>query len=353
MKKLMALILALGFLVLGSGALYGFLFVTSSAGNDNTPILFDVAPGSSFSKVSRQLHEKGIISDARLFSLYARLSGAATSLHVGEYQLSPTMTPREILSVLADGKSVVHLVTFPEGYSLHEMTMVLNDKWSGRGDEFLVAARDKSLIKKLLKIDALSFEGYLFPDTYSLTKYTTAKEIIQMMYSRFEKAYAEVISQSNKKNMDRHAHVTFASVVEKETGAPSERPMISSVFHNRLNKKMRLQSDPTIIYGHWVKTGEYLKNIRRKHITAPSDHNTYTVKALPIGPVSNPGKESLSAALNPVESPYLYFVSRNDGTHVFSKTLKEHNAAVRKFQLNEKARQGKSWRDLNKKKKAN
>ena len=261
------------------------------------------------------------------------------------------MTPREVLDVLAEGKSVIHLVTFPEGYNLYEMTQTLNDKWEGRGDEFLEAARDKGLIKELLKLDAISFEGYLFPDTYSLTKYTSAKEIIKMMVNRFNKTYEEIISEESKLKMDRHDHVIFASVVEKETGAPEERPMISSVFHNRLRKKMRLQSDPTIIYGHWVKTGEYLKNIRRKHIKAPTAHNTYSVKALPIGPVSNPGKESLRAALNPVESDYLYFVSRNDGTHVFSKTLKQHNAAVREWQLNRKNRQGKSWRDLKKRKK--
>ena len=351
MKKLLALILALGFLAIGSGAVYGFIFVTTAAGDSSDTILFDVPPGSSFSKVSYQLHKEGIIRDARLFSLYARLTGSATSLHVGEYKLSPDMTPREVLDVLAEGKSVIHLVTFPEGYNLYEMTQTLNAKWEGRGDEFLEAARNKSYVKEILKMDAISFEGYLFPDTYSLTKYTSAKEIIKMMVNRFNKTYDEIVAEESKLKMDRHDHVTFASVVEKETGAPEERPMISSVFHNRLRKKMRLQSDPTIIYGHWVKTGEYLKNIRRKHIKAPTAHNTYSVKALPIGPVSNPGKESLRAALNPVESDYLYFVSRNDGTHVFSKTLKQHNAAVREWQLNSKNRQGKSWRDLKKRKK--
>ena len=350
MKKLVALILALGFLVVGGGAVYGVLFVTTSAGDSTETTLFEVPPGSSFSKISYQLQQKGIIRNARLFSLYARLTGSTTSLHIGEYKLSPSMTPGEILIVLAEGKSVVHQITFPEGYNLYEMKLALNNRWTGKGDEFLKAARDKELIKELLGRDAVSLEGYLFPDTYSLTKHTTVKELIRLMVKRFDKTYEEIVSQSSKLKMEKHDHVTFASVVEKETGAPEERPLISSVFHNRLRKKMKLQSDPTIIYGHWVKTGEYLKNIRRKHIRAPSDHNTYTVKALPVGPVSNPGRESLIAALNPVESEYIFFVSRNDGTHVFSKTLKEHNAAVREWQLNRKNRQGRSWRDLKKRK---
>src|SRR5690606_38485143 len=138
-----------------------------------------------------------------------------------------------------------------------------------------------------------------FPDTYQITKYTSMDELVKLMVAKFEVAYAEVLSGKNKVDMEKHQHVTFASIVEKETGAAEERAVIASVFHNRLKKKMRLQSDPTIIYGHWAKTGEYLKNIRKMHIMSSTDHNTYTIKALPIGPVSNPGKEAMVAALNP------------------------------------------------------
>ena len=140
-------------------------------------------------------------------------------------------------------------------------------------------------------------------------------------------------------------------MIEKETGAPEERPLISSVFHNRIKKGMKLQSDPTILYGIFDRTGVYPKNIRKKDILEKTRYNTYSVPGLPYGPIANPGLESLKAAVNPVVSDKYYFVSRNDGTHVFSATLKQHNLAVNKFQRNRKARQGKSWRDLKKKKK--
>jgi UPF0755 protein len=146
--------------------------------------------------------------------------------------------------------------------------------------------------------------------------------------------------------------ITLASVVEKETGAPEERPVIASVFHNRLKKGMRLQSDPTILYGMLMKTGVMTKNIRKKDILAQTPYNTYTVRALPIGPIANPGKEAIKAVLNPGNTDFLYFVSRNDGTHVFSKTYEDHNKAVKAYQLNHRARKGKSWRDLKKRSKA-
>jgi UPF0755 protein len=147
--------------------------------------------------------------------------------------------------------------------------------------------------------------------------------------------------------MPRHEHVTLASIVEKETGAPGERPMIASVFHNRLKKSMRLQSDPTIIYGILDQNGgEPVKNITKQDIITTTPYNTYKIEALPVGPIANPGKESLLATLNPAESDNFYFVSRNDGTHIFTKTYEEHSQAVRTYQLDPKMREGKSWRDL-------
>jgi UPF0755 protein len=168
------------------------------------------------------------------------------------------------------------------------------------------------------------------------------------MYDYFQENITAA-NQNAKIQMRVHDQVTLASVIEKETGAQGERQVISSVFHNRLNKKMKLQSDPTILYGILVETGVLKKNITKSDIHRPTPYNTYTVKALPMGPIANPGREALRAAVNPVESNYLYFVSRNDGTHVFSETYGNHNNAVKKFQLERKNRVGKSWRDLKKK----
>jgi UPF0755 protein len=165
------------------------------------------------------------------------------------------------------------------------------------------------------------------------------------MVSRFKAAIEEVNKDAPIK-MDRHEQVTLASVIEKETGAPEERARISSVFHNRLVKGMKLASDPTIIYGMWVESHVRAKNLHHSDVVRPTPYNTYAVKGLPYGPISNPSKEALRAAVAPEKTDYLFFVSQNDGTHYFSKTDKEHLAAVKRYQLNAKAREGKSWRDL-------
>jgi UPF0755 protein len=166
------------------------------------------------------------------------------------------------------------------------------------------------------------------------------------MVKRFLFVFGEVLPQSHVQGWTRHQIVTLASIIEKETGAPEERPLISSVFHNRLLKKMRLQTDPTVIYGKAEKSGKIEINITRADLLTPSRYNTYVIPALPPGPIANPGKEALLAAVNPAASGYLFFVSQNDGTHVFSEDYSAHNRAVQKFQLDRKAREGKSWRDL-------
>lgn len=212
---------------------------------------------------------------------------------------------------------------------------------------FLKRVRDPQYTQNLIGEPASSLEGYLFPETYNYTKYTSLDELIRAMVSRFQAVYRDV-SKDYKGPLSRYQVVTLASVIEKETGAPQERELISSVFHNRLKKGMRIQSDPTIIYGYWVETGEPLRNIRKSDIRRPTPYNTYTVKALPIGPVANPGREALRAAMFPADSEYFYFVSRNDGTHIFTTNYKDHLQAVKDYQLNRSAREGKSWRDLSK-----
>jgi UPF0755 protein len=190
-----------------------------------------------------------------------------------------------------------------------------------------------------------TLEGYLYPDTYFFNKTISPEDMTRQMVRKFFSVWSkEFDTRATQLGMTRHQVVTLASIVEKETGAPNERPMISSVFHNRLKKHMRLQSDPTTIYGIWKR---YKGNIHKRDLLESTPYNTYTVAALPVGPISNPGVEAIRAALHPAESPYLFFVSHNDGTHEFTKTFGEHTAAVKRFQLDPKAREGKSWRDLN------
>ena len=170
------------------------------------------------------------------------------------------------------------------------------------------------------------------------------------MVKRFLFVYHEAVPQNEVPGWTRHQIVTLASIIEKETGAPEERPLISSVFHNRLKKGMRLQTDPTVLYGKAERVGSFAINITTEDLRTPNRYNTYTIYGLPPGPIANPGREALSAVLAPAESTYLYFVSQNNGTHIFSSDYEAHNKAVKHFQLDPKAREGKSWRDLSKKK---
>ncbi len=322
------------------------VFVASPApqAGQQEVITIDVPRGSTLTAVSFELRKHGLIKNPRLFRLYARIKGQSHSLKVGEYEISRGDHPKKILEILSSGKSKLYSITFPEGANIFEMASALDRTKLFSGLEFLKKARDSNYVSSLLGEPYSSLEGFLFPETYNYTKYTSLDELIRSMVRRFEVVFNEV-SQGYNGNLSKFQIVTLASVIEKETGAPEERELISSVFHNRLSKGMRIQSDPTIIYGYWVETGEPLRNIRRSDIVRATPYNTYTVKALPIGPIANPGLEALRAAMFPAQSNYLFFVSRNDGTHVFTTSYKDHQRAVRDFQLNPKAREGRSWRD--------
>jgi UPF0755 protein len=329
----------------------GFSFL--SAGAQPSPgveRVFEVLPGEGFYKVANRLEAEGLVTSAFRFKILAKVSGQQGSLRVGEYAVKTDMRPFEILSVLSSGKSIERKITFPEGYNMFEMSDVVEKSGMAHRGEFLAAVKNKQLIQELLGEALPSLEGYLFPETYLYTKYTPVESLVRNMVARFKENYSSIGHDPKTSGLTRHQLVTMASVIEKETGAPEERPLIASVFHNRLKQKMKLQSDPTIIYGIWVDSGVYKNNITREDILRPTPYNTYTVPALPAGPIANPGRESLAAVINPATSNFIFFVSKNDGTHTFSATLREHNSAVQQFQLNSAARAGKSWRDLKQKK---
>ncbi len=330
-----------------------FRFLAAGPGKANEQVVFDVANGLTFGQIAGQLEAKGLILDKFKMRILAKLSGQGSRVKRGEYALNRAMTPQEILGILVSGKSILYPVTFPEGANMFDMAIILESKGLYKAEEFLKACRDKKLAQRLLGIEVSSLEGYLFPETYNLTKFTPLHEFLSSMVENFKKNWAALEAQGNAApvNLARHELVTLASVVEKETGAPEERPLIASVFYNRMKKNMRLQSDPTILYGLWLETGSFKQNIKKDDILHATRYNTYTVPRLPFGPISNPGRESLAAVLKPATSEYLYFVSRNDGTHIFTRTYEDHIKAVQGFQLNPAAREGKSWRDLKKNKK--
>lgn len=351
-KTILVLIIAVVALLSAVGAgvgyfVYDFTHTRPSAVAQD--VVYEVEPGKAFNTIAKDLENKGLVRNATIFSLWARFKGERSKVKVGEYLLRTNMLPEEILQTLVSGKSIARSFTVSEGLSIYEIADLYEKEGFGTAAEFLVWARDPKLIQSLLGEPGESLEGYLFPETYMLTKYTDTKTLISNMVKRFLYVYNEVIAQSEIKGMNRREIVTLASIIEKETGAPEERPLISSIFHNRLNRKMKLQTDPTIIYGKAEKLGKIVINITRADLLTPTRYNTYVIDGLPPTPIANPGREALLAAVKPAASNYIFFVSKNDGTHVFSEDYKAHQKAVQSFQINAKAREGHSWRDLKKK----
>lgn len=334
--------------VVGAFAGYVHLFFWSAASTSSEVVFHDVVAGDSIQKISQELHEKGVVRDSHLFWLTMRIHRVGARLKKGEYSFRKNMTPAEVIEILTSGRSIGRNFTISEGLNLFEISELFEKQGFGSQNDFLQAAMDRERIFTLLGEHLPSFEGYLYPETYQLTKHMQPQALVTKMVEKFLKSYEPLEGQALRKGWKRKDVVTLASIVEKETGAPHERPIISAVFYNRLKKGMKLQTDPTIIYGKALDLGRVVLSITRADLRAPHPYNTYHIYGLPPTPIANPGFESLKAALNPADTPYLYFVSQNDGTHIFSETYEGHQKAVREHQMNPKARQGKSWRDLKK-----
>ncbi len=348
MKKVLGLLI-IGAAVVVAGA--AFIYQNKMSYELSKDMEFTVGEGEGFYAVIRKVRAQEPKISFKAARVYLKLNKLENSLKLGDYSFKKGSSLEEVIQDFAAGRVVKYKVIIPEGYNLFEIATLLKDKEIvSSKKEFLEIARSGKIATAELGYPVKSFEGYLYPATYEFSKRTKAMLVIKSLVEVYKNNLSLLMKEVTlPKGFSEHDLVTLASVVEKETGASHERPLIASVFWNRLRKKMRLQSDPTTIYGQWVKTGERLFNIRKRHLLEKNDYNTYTTRALPVGPISNPGYEALKAVCNPAKSDYLYFVSKNDGTHYFSKTYKEHSAAVRKFQMSRKARKGKSWRDLKKK----
>ena len=287
-----------------------------------------IPEGSTFQQVAALLKNEQLIRSRSAFLLLGKTRDIDRKIRPGEYELDAGMSPQDILTKLLAGRVVLHPVTIPEGYSLTQIAEVLAAQQVTDTKEFTKLVRDRTFISTL-GIEADSLEGYLFPETYSFAKGTKAREVIKAMVDGLHRVWGtELQEQAARMKMSLHQVLTLASVIEKETGAKHERELIAAVFHNRLRKKIPLQSDPTVIYGLPAFDG----NIHKRDLSVMSPYNTYRVQGLPPGPIASPGAHSLRAALFPAQASYLYFVSRNDGTHQFSSTLAEHNQAVEKYQ---------------------
>ena len=289
--------------------------------------IFIVREGSTFREVIGGLEKKGIISNKTLILLWSRLTGHGSKIKAGEYRLNSGMAPLKILNILSKGVIITHPVTIPEGFTIRQIAEGIEKKGLGNRAEFLALAEDPEVMRGY-GISGPSLEGYLYPDTYRFGRSQPAVLIIDVMVKRFFNIISPFRQRIEASGMTLQQVITLASLIEKETGQSRERPLIASVFLNRLKKGMRLESDPTVIYG--IKN--FGGNLTRKDLSKPTPYNTYVIKGLPLGPIANPGKEAIKAVLYPADTDYLYFVSKNDGSHHFSKTLAEHNRAVKIYQ---------------------
>jgi UPF0755 protein len=292
------------------------------------PAIFDVRPGASLGQVARDLESRGLIRSAVAFKLLARYRKLDGALQVGEYELSAALAPGEILTRIVEGRVVAYELVIPEGLTADAIALRLEAAELSNAADFLAFASDPASAASL-GVEGATLEGYLFPETYRLPRGLGVREVAEVLVRQFLEVWREIEAQAGRQELSMLEVVTLASIVEKETAAPHERPLIASVFRNRLKRGMRLETDPTVIYG----IPDFDGNLRRRDLeNADNPYNTYKIVGLPPGPIANPGADALRAVVNPAESDFLFFVSRNDGTHVFSKTFSEHVRAVDRYQ---------------------
>lgn len=283
-----------------------------------------IPKGTNFSSIAKIFKEKGIIRNETLFIVIGRIYGIERKARAGYYLFTKDMTALDVIKKLLQGKIVEYTITIVEGDSLYEIAEKLANINPDFKNQLFTVAYDRNFLKSL-KIDAPSLEGYLFPDTYNIPKGLELEEIIKLMVKRFWEVYnSNLIEKTKKIGWTVNEVVTLASIIEKEAKLDEEKPLISAVYHNRLKLGMPLQADPTAIYG--IK--RYKDGVSKKDLKNKSPYNTYIIKGLPPGPIASPGLKSILAALNPAKVPYLYFVSRGDGTHEFSTDYEEHISAI-------------------------
>ena len=332
MKRIvLGLVLAVVVAIAGVGVWVLSGITTPYKGYDGPEQFVEIPQGAGPAAIGRRLVAAGVVRDRVAFRAEVARSGAGRKLQAGEYRFDRPMTVADVVAKIARGE--VHLlpITFREGLTMRQMAEVFEAKGFGTAAEFTRAASDESLVREV-DPSARDLEGYLFPDTYALPRRATAGQLVASMVASFHKALTpESRTRAAARGLGVRELVTLASLVEKETGKAEERTLVAAVYANRLAIGMGLQCDPTVIYA-LEKAGRYDGNIRREDLQFDSPYNTYRYAGLPPGPIAAPGRASLEAAANPADVPYLYFVSRNDGSHAFSTTLEEHNRNVFEFQ---------------------
>jgi len=299
----------------------------------STEVFVEITGGAGAHTVASLLADAGVVKNRLLFQAYVRWTGIDRHLKAGEYRFDAPATPLEVARRIVDGDIYYHSVTIPEGLTLQETVSVIEQSRLGSREDLDRGVQRVDWIKDL-DPQARSLEGYVFPDTYRFPRGASADQIIRAAVRRFKNRYSALLSAYPlPQGWTARQIVTLASMIEKETGASPERPVVASVLVNRLERRIPLACDPTIIYALKL-AGSFDGNLRKKDLTLDSPYNTYIHAGLPPGPICSPGEESLRAALSPQKTDYLYFVSRNDGTHEFSRDFSSHARAVERYQKN-------------------
>jgi UPF0755 protein len=337
----LAILIILG--ILGSAA---WLYATVGRpykGYEAPEVFVEIAPGSSPAAMGRVLAAAGVVPNAPSFRTAVWLRGSGRRLQAGEYRFDAPISPADVVDKLARGDVYLQPITFREGLNIRQMAAIFEERGFGTARAFIKSASNPQAVAELDR-QATDLEGYLFPDTYTLPRNVTAEQLVSRMVSRFEQSLTpEIREQAAGRGLSVRQLVTLASLVEKETAQADERPLVAAVYANRLKIRMGLQCDPTVIYA-LERAGRYTGNLTRENLKFDSPYNTYRYAGLPPGPIAAPGLAALQAAANPADVPYLYFVSRNDGSHAFAATLDEHNRNVHQWQVqyfrDKRAREG-------------
>ena len=331
-KLLLALVLLV---VIAAGAAAALMYTRVHAlylGYSGVEQFVDIPQGAGSRSIGERLIAGGVIRDVLTYRAALWISGKGRQLKAGEYRFDHAMTPLEVIDKLARGDVYVVNVTFPEGLTIAEMAKIFESHGLGPASAFVQAAGNAELVRALDPA-ARDLEGYLFPETYALPRKSDAAKLVRLMVSRFEHMFTPELRQgAEARHLTVRQVMTLASIVEKETARAEERPLVAAVYENRVRIGMPLQCDPTVIYA-LQRAGRYTGNLRREDLQFDSPYNTYRYPGLPPGPIASPGRASIEAAVHPADADFLYFVSRNDGSHVFARTLDEHNRNVQKYQV--------------------
>ena len=322
MKKPLAVAIVLAVLAGTAALVVAYQFSTLSVDRDEV-LQYTVEPGMTLSEVAGQLQTRGVVRHAILFELLARYKGVEHGIHAGRYEIETYMDAGQILSMLTEGRIAANRVNVPEGLTIPETARTLRARIGIDSTAFVQRSADPGVAQSL-RIEAPTLEGYLYPATYNMYPDMTVDDILKQMTSRYlQTITAEYRKRAEELGYSIHEIVTLASIIEQEAMVDEERDVISGVFHNRLRKGIRLEADPTVQYG----IGRPNMRLYQKHLSHPSPYNTYVHAGLPPGPICSPGNASIHAALYPRDVPYLFFVARGDGRHIFSTTNREHNQA--------------------------